>query len=276
MHRLVADRGSWLAPARRVLDSGYLTPPAGPPKRDRHGSANSEYAQSYLVLRVVIGVIGLALPAVLLLGDALFLNGTFSQRGSLSAYYYSGMREVFVGALVAIGVFLVTYKVLERSLENTLSLLAGVAVIVVALFPTSRPTTSDVPDTALQSALGMDTVAVVHFAAAAIFIAALAVITRFFARSEGERHPAATQRRSPAFWRRFHLTCASVIAVALAFMAVCKLLEVWGSWNLLVGETVAVLAFGASWLFKGAERDVLARLRSEALRHSASGGAQPH
>jgi hypothetical protein len=151
-----------------------------------------------------------------------------------------------------------------------------VAVIVVALFPTSRPTTSDVPDTALQSALGMDAVAVVHFTAAAIFIAALAVITCFFADSEGRRDPAPLQRRSPSFWRAFHFSCAGIIAAALAFMAACKGLEVWGSWNLLVGETVAVVAFGASWLFKGAERDVLRRLRREALRHSPSGGAAPH
>jgi len=44
-----------------------------------------------------------------------------------------------VGALSAIGVFLFTYKVADRTLDNTLSVLAGFAVAAVALFPTGPP-----------------------------------------------------------------------------------------------------------------------------------------
>ena len=58
-----------------------------------------------------------------------------SARSSLSAYYYSGARDLMVGTICAIGTFLLAYKVAERNLDNTLSVLAGLTVILVALFP---------------------------------------------------------------------------------------------------------------------------------------------
>ena len=65
-----------------------------------------------------------------------------ASRGSLSVYYYSGMREVFVGTLAATGVFFVAYKVWERNLENLLSLVAGLSACLIALFPTWPPSCS--------------------------------------------------------------------------------------------------------------------------------------
>jgi hypothetical protein len=62
------------------------------------------YVRSYLIMRVAIGALGIALPVVLVLGEPLLFDGQPFPRGSLSAYYYSGVREVFVGALCAIGV----------------------------------------------------------------------------------------------------------------------------------------------------------------------------
>ena len=55
--------------------------------------------RSYLSMRTGVGVLGTALPLLLLLGDWFFVQGTPSARGSLSAYYYSGMRDIFVGCL---------------------------------------------------------------------------------------------------------------------------------------------------------------------------------
>ena len=53
-------------------------------------------------------------PALVFLEPALF-DGLPAPRGSLSAYYYSGLRELFVGGLWAIGVFLVVYEFLDFS-----------------------------------------------------------------------------------------------------------------------------------------------------------------
>jgi hypothetical protein len=221
------------------------------------------YLRSYLVMRAALGFIGVGLPVLLLGGDLLFLKGTPQARGSLSAYYYSGMRDVFVGILFATAIFLITYRVAERTLDNALSLLAGVAVMGAALFPTSRPEGDGGPLmqlTPLQEVLGETTVSRVHGVSAALFILSLAVISFFFGVREGRRSQRRDGRRakmSPAFWRRFHWACASAIVLAVVFVAATKLLGWFADYSLLVGEAAALLAFGLSWLMKGLELDIL-------------------
>ena len=211
---------------------------------------SERYVRSYLIMRVTIGALGIALPVLLVLGEPLLFDGQPFPRGSLSAYYYSGVRELFVGTLCAIGVFLVTYKVAERSRENRLSIYAGVAVIIVALFPTGRPGPG-VSVTPLQVVLGETTVERVHFTAAAVFIASLAVISFYFSRPGPK-----TGERPPSFWSKYHRICAGFIVAALLLAAVTGFTGRPDK-GLLIAEWVAVWAFGASWLMKGLEIDVL-------------------
>jgi hypothetical protein len=214
----------------------------------------SRYLRSYLIMRAIVGALGVALPFLLVLGDGMVFDGEPFVRGSLSSYYYSSARDVFVGTLCATAVFLITYKVVTKSLDNTLSMLAGVAVLLVAIFPTGRPN-KDVALTPLQDRLGESVVQAVHFGAAFVFITALAVICWFFGVREGGRQ-ARPGKRSPVFWRNFHWTCAGVIAGSLVFVG---LAAVAGGPEkaLLVGEAVSVWAFGVSWLAKGLELDYL-------------------
>jgi O-antigen/teichoic acid export membrane protein len=216
----------------------------------------ARYVRAYLVMRVFVGALGVALPFVLVLLDGLWFDGDPFPNTSLSAYYYTGVRELFVGALSATGVFLVTYKVAERNLENVLSVVAGLAVAVVALLPTGRP--ARVPElTPLQDRLGADAVETLHYIAAAVFIVSLAVISFYFGKREGSRPRQVGKRRSPRFWRNYHWGCAAAIGAALLWIAVTQV-SGWGpSRSLLYGEAVAVWAFGASWLWKGLELDML-------------------
>ena len=213
------------------------------------------YVRSYLLLRVMSGVIGIALPFALMLIDGGWFDGSPFPRNSLSAYYYSGVRELFTGALCATGVFLVAYKVAEVNLDNTLSLLAGVAALGVAFFPTDRPRSS-LPLTPLQDKLGETFVATVHYGSAVVFIVSLGVISFCFGLREGARPPVAGHR-PPAFWRGFHWICAGVIALALLFVLVTEVFSVGPRESLLIGEALSVWAFGVSWLWKGLEVDML-------------------
>ena len=63
---------------------------------------------SYLGLRRAVGYIGIGLPFVLLFGKLLVQGGPLP--GSISAYYYSDMRNVLVGALCAVAIFLISYR----------------------------------------------------------------------------------------------------------------------------------------------------------------------
>jgi hypothetical protein len=218
------------------------------------GQDTSRYVRSYLIMRILVGALGVALPFMLVLGHGLAFDGEPFPRDSLSAYYYSGMRELFVGTLSAIGVFLITYKVADRTLDNTLSAVAGVAAGAVALFPTEAPTHT-VPLSPLQERLGEGVVGTIHYGAAVVFIVSLAVISYFYGVREGARDPR-QGKRSPVLWRRYHWSCAGGIAAALLWILVTELAG-GPSKSLLIGEAVSVWAFGASWFMKGFELDAL-------------------
>ncbi len=243
---------------RTVLDVFSARLNSGDADADERGAIL--YLKSYLVMRAAIGLLGIGLPIELFLGDALWLEGGLKARGSLSAYYHSGMRDVFVGTLFATAVFLITYRVVEQTLDNTLSIIAGIAAMGVALFPTSRPPGSTSPPTPLEVHLGEQRVAIVHYICAGILMVSLAVISFIFGVREGRRsqqRASGRARLSPTFWRWFHWGCTAAIGLALVFMGASEITRWFTQYSLIVGETVAVLAFGVSWLMKGLQLQVL-------------------
>jgi hypothetical protein len=225
--------------------AGFLTPVRAVEPRPDPVTEQEQlrYVRSFLLQRLAIGVLGVVLPVWLVFGDGLAFHGDPFPRGSLSAYYYSGMRDVLVAVMSAIGVFLITYKISERNLDNTASALAGISAGVVALFPTARPHDS-IALTPLQDLLGEQTVKWIHFGAGAAFVGLLAVLSYYFG-----------VRSSPG-WRRFHWACTLVLVLALVWMVVTLSVGAPGR-ALLYGEWACAWAFGASWFAKGAELKML-------------------
>ncbi len=231
-----------------------ITPAPTTGERPTASDPTSLYIRSFLILRIMVGSIGVLLPFVLVLIDRLVLGERPFFRDSLSAYYYSGMRDVFVGALCAVGIFLIAYKVVELSLDNTLSTIAGFCAVGIALFPTDRGPYS-VPLTPVQNLLGETLVRNVHFASAFAFIGLLAALCICFGVREGRRG-AKPKGRAPQFWRAFHFACAGVIGLAVVFILVAGRIGDLDQ-ALLIGEAVSIWAFGLSWLMKGLELDAL-------------------
>jgi hypothetical protein len=212
------------------------------------------YARSYLLIRTVVGVIGILLPLVFIIGEAFFLRAGVQVRGSISAYYHTSMRDVFVGGLSVVGFLLITYMAGQRKRPDWwLSSVAGIAVLGVVFLPTGRP---DLPDGAplcgttpepagcspVQQQFGETLVATIHFACAAVFILSLAGICFYFAyreRRAGNRGAA-----------RFQRTCGLVIiaAVALAVVGGARDWDLGVLTPLYIGEVASIWAFGASWL----------------------------
>jgi hypothetical protein len=186
---------------------------------------------------LVIGLLGLSLPALLVLQ---WRGKSGSVLDSLSAYYYSDVRDQFVGALCAVSLFLITYMVFEKNLDNFLSLAAGAGALIVALVPTGAPDGST-----RASALPVW----VHFAAATVFICSLGGICYLFGYREGHRTNREDGGRK-TFWMWLHYFCAGLIAAAVLFIALT--VRSYG-YSLLVGESGAVLAFAVSWIAKGSE-----------------------
>jgi hypothetical protein len=216
------------------------------------------YVRSYLLIRKLVGIIGIALPLVLIAGEAFFLRGPVEVRGSLSAYYHTDMRDVFVGALSVIGFLLLTYMAGQRNtFDFWLSCVAGAAVLGVTFLPTQRPGLSEddprcgvTPEptgcSPVQQAWGETLVSVLHFVAAFVFIVALAAICFLFA------HRARVFDRNLAV-ARFTAGCGWAIVAALAWIGPGMVvdLQIGPLTALYVGEVVSVWAFGAAWLVKG-------------------------
>jgi len=133
-----------------------MSPPedtsAGSPQSDTAGPARAK-VMDYRTLRAVIGGIVILLVPVVYIGNWLifirhpgdcFYNPHWIP-GSLSGFYYTHMRNLFVGAMCAVGVFLVAYRGHDRW-DDRLTNVAGLAAICIALFPTMPPYYSKSPN----------------------------------------------------------------------------------------------------------------------------------
>lgn len=106
------------------------------------GDVPEDFAvKSYRYLRLAIVVVVTSLLVSLLLEA----SNVPCWQGSISAYYYTPVRAIFVTALVVIGVNFIVIKG-RTTLEDVLLNLAGVLAPIVALVPTSpsSPTCSSV------------------------------------------------------------------------------------------------------------------------------------
>ncbi len=87
---------------------------------------------TYFNLRIGMGLIAIAFPIGLVIGEQGVLP-------SISAYYYSEVRDLFVGVMIAFSVSLYLYKGFSHT-ENFVLNLAGIFAFCVAVFPTSGTT----------------------------------------------------------------------------------------------------------------------------------------
>jgi hypothetical protein len=102
-----------------------------PPLKDVLG--DHIYA-SYFFLRMGMALIALALPPGLWLGGKLWMDTDI--QNSMSSYYHTEMRDVFVGCLCAVGFYLLLYKGFSPKEDRALDV-AGVMAVGIALFPMS-------------------------------------------------------------------------------------------------------------------------------------------
>jgi hypothetical protein len=222
----------------------------------------ARYTRTFLWMRLGVGVIGVLLPVLLISLDSIVFNGHPVVRDSMSAYYYSGMREFFVGVIFGSGAFLLAYKVSEVSLDNTASIGAGICAWLIATFPTGLPPLKEHPKpprpplNPLQDLIGVSWVKGIHYGASAGFIICLAVVAVLFGYREGKL-PAVPEKLPPRFWRTFHWTCAFAMGLGAAWILLTSVTSSGPRWSTLLGEWICTWAWALSWLLKGAEWDTL-------------------
>jgi hypothetical protein len=231
--------------------------------RTRSPSAN-QLIISYLTLRKAIGWVGVLLPIALIVGQVIFFSRVIP--GSVSDYYYTHMRNVFVGSLCAIGVFLLGYEGYD-DWDERITGLAGLGAIGTAFSPTTPPA-------AQVLMTGQQVVGDLHLIFAALTFIALAVMSFRFTKT----YPEAAPGSHGLLWRildvlgltgapagavltsgkrarnRIYRICGSSIVVSLA-LAVLSLLLPHSIQSAVpfvyIFESTAIIAFGLSWFVKG-------------------------
>jgi len=250
--------------AKQARPSGitaFITPDLKAPEgRQSEDARRASPRRSYSLARGVVGGLGILLPIVLWAGEPL-IDGSWDGRGSISAYYHSGVRDYFVGTLAVVAVLLLIYKFFQHSLDNVLTWAAGGAALAVAIFPTHVPDGVGHFPTPLQESWGEDFVAGLHYTAAATFFLCMAAMSWLFGRSETQR---ADRPKLPLLpehdWKRtraVHWICAAIVSLMVLLLIATSQVDVFGDQDIWIAESVALIAFGVSWIYKGFELDLL-------------------
>ncbi len=236
--------------------------------RDRN-----ELIVSYLFLRQTVGWIGTLLPIVLLAGAAFTST---ARPDSMSGYYYTDMRNTFVGTLCALGVFLVAYRGYD-AVDEWITNVAGVAAIGVAFFPTKPAVCTTAagacPATSVtRLSTSQQVVGDIHLGLAAITLIALGLMALRFARhGKPGDGPGPRFAGENAIFRASGITVLGcVLLAALSNLLPASVKAHW-PW-LFIFEAIAVFAFGVSWVVKGRTiQGVRARIENAGRRGTAAG-----
>jgi hypothetical protein len=192
----------------------------------------SQHTQTYMGLRRAVGLIGILLPFVLMLGNYLIFKGPIVLR-SISSYYHSNMHDVFVAALCAMALFMFFYSGYGRR-ERWAGILAGSLTMGVVFFPTTLAGPTDL-------------IGGLHYACAGLLFLLLAWISLFhFPR----KRPGAVKQVTDVvqvICGVLMIACVAAIGLYYAFYRV----EGRDTCFVFVAETVALVAFGTSWLTEG-------------------------
>jgi putative copper export protein len=202
---------------------------------------NTTLVFSYLTLRKVIGLLGLALPFVLSFGA--FVVFRQELQSSISYYYWTGMRDVFVGTLFAIGFFLLSYQGYERA-DNIAGNLACLFAVGVALFPTMQS----------DGAAGLPRfLSIVHFVCAAAFFGTLIYFCLvLFTKTKKRGRPTRQKVMRNRIYRGCGYLMAACILLTFVFFLVQPVYAVLAPYSPVYWlEAIAIIAFGVSWLVKG-------------------------
>lgn len=223
--------------------------------------------------RILISIIGLT---AILLPPAVVIVDRYAEfpcfRDSLSHYYYSQRSGVvFVMTLAFIGTLLSAYRAEAKSVRR-LAIVAGMAGLLVAAFPTEGAgchvtefgarffgaVENSVPMADFTTAFILfNGVGTIHYSAAAAMFGLMLYFCAVVFRRPGknDRNPDTNELLPVKIARnRIYAACALVIAAAIVVMGLSRIAAISDLFSqrvILYGEWVALWAFGVAWLVKG-------------------------
>lgn len=207
-------------------------------------------------LRKVIGILGIVLPLLLYVfvwAD----TGYTAPMHSISHYYFTRAASIFCVIISLMAVFLIIYKGKERA-DFYLSCGAGIFALLLVLFPTDNITNlcCDTRKTYSVTVLRESFFrTLLHYIASALFLLCLAAMSLFvFTKSNLPSHQRPHSKKNR---NRLYRTCGIIMIISLLIAFVGGFLnliptEFYTNYTITFWmETIAVEAFGLSWLVKG-------------------------
>lgn len=204
---------------------------------------------SYKALRKAVGLVAIALPFALVI-PYLVHHYPHIVQGSISAYYYTGLRNLFVGSLCAISMFMICARGYDKKDEYA-GYLSAICAIGVAFCPMDPTSIKE-----KMECIVMPPFPPLHFVFAVTLFLTLGYFCLFLFRLT-----AGTLTRQKLQRNRVYTVCGWTIYIAIATEGLLGILaknlipsmQPWwqNGHHLLVCEIVCLWAFGYAWLVKG-------------------------
>lgn len=218
------------------------------------------WLQSAKTLSRIIGVLGMLLP-LLLWFFLVIVNNHFKVLPSISHYYFTRSNVIFIIVVSLIAIFLLVYKKGKGGFYW--STFAAIGAILLLLFPTNATSLNccdicnsvniaHIEENAFRNAF--------HYISAAIFLGSLAIMSLFIFTKENinklEYKPESCTPSKVKSQNVVYRICGLIMVLSL-FVIVAGSFDtdfktIYEAYNLTFWmETLAVEAFGFSWLVKG-------------------------
>ena len=199
---------------------------------------------SYLSVRRAVGGLGLLLPVIL--GPVGWWLFGIEFQDNMSSYYHTALRDVFVGCMCAIGIFLFCYEGYDW-IESWTANCGCLSAIGVALFPVDQGSTP-----LHQSSL----VGYLHIVSGGAFFLTLAFYSLYhfpISNPDGREVEPHCAERNFVYRTSGVIILLSMLAMGTHLFLVTVDTQHWlNHYNFIFWmEWVAVWAFAAAWLTKG-------------------------
>jgi hypothetical protein len=210
--------------------------------------------------RQLIGIIGMLLPVLLwLISGVRPIQGidAWTPLGSISAYYYTGAVSAFTGGLIVLAVNLFAYWGYDNEYgvrDRIAAVIAGIAAVLVAFFPTGVPGDLSAPP------WWKPPVGVIHYGAALVLFFSFMFFCLFqFPKTNPGNQKLAWDKQLRNFIYRF---CGAAIGICLLWVYIAMKNGAPIFWP----ESLALEFFAVSWLVKG-RADVTIKAAPQVAAH---------
>jgi len=208
---------------------------------------NRKQYKSTISIYRLVGILAILLPFLCMLGGYFFDN--LSIQKSVSFYYYTSMRDLYVGILVTLAFYFLAYKK-YGIIDNIITSLTSIFILGIILFPCMPAINSNrlVGLFRLHSNISD----IIHMVFATLCFSSLATISLYLFTKTNIK----VEKRSRKKIRNvIHRVCGISIIISIVCIAVSFVFLTRESFDqhriALIFEIIMLLAFGISWLVKG-------------------------